>query len=255
MAGEALHQHLFEDEDDDEDPWPRVEPRARRMALFISISNLLVALVLVMALLDPLGLWEEEQKRRTRDPWDIWGIGPVTPVITLEVVNSTPTQHIVRVLRVGNALGENIDLAAFKYDLGIDGGLVFESGEIALQNISGDWHGIDVTWDDKGFADINPGNGQAERARSAGGPYTDRRQPQIRIEAVQSGFQEDVSNQKSEGLISVSFTDNDRDGDLSAGDVFHVETYDGDGTGPEGLILRLIYDITDEVSATLHLSQ
>ncbi len=117
---------------------------------------------------------------------------------------------------------QNHPLEAFQYSLKDDGGMTKQFGEIALQNVSGRWHGVDVTWDDNGTNDVTPGNQKADRNESAGGPYGDPFQAQTRIDDVLNSSQPDREYQKSEGVISVLFYDNDFDGNLSVGDYFNV---------------------------------
>jgi len=98
-----------------------------------------------------------------------------------------------------------------------------QHGTVGLKNVSGDWFGIDVTWDDDGNNDTNINNGKADRAENAGGSYTDAIQAQIRIQAVINGSQNNVSFQRSEGVISASFHDNDFNGILSNDDYFIIK--------------------------------
>ena len=148
---------------------------------------------------------------------------------------------------------KNIALESFQYFLKDATGLTRQFGEIALQNISGQWHGIEVTWDDTGGSDTKPGNGRSDRADSAGGPYNDPRQAQIRIDSIRSGSQDHDNIQKSEGLISVSFSDNDRNGKLTAGDRFSVQGNRPEHPANDEWRLEIKYDITDDTIGSFRL--
>ena len=91
------------------------------------------------------------------------------------------------------------------------GGDALGHGEIAMQNITGDLHGIDQ----------NYGGNEAELQ-----------------ERVQTVKDDDGSN------FPVKFSDNDRDGKLSAGDRFHVYGSKGGSNGPaeDGWKLEVKYD-------------
>jgi len=244
--------HSDEDYDEDyDDPWQN-QKGTPRMALFAVLSNVILALVFIVAFFDPIGIWEDDDDdEEDRSPWyDGFTWEDPVPLVTLDVIKNADDDYIVRVLKVS----DNYDLPVYQFQLLDETGSMRQSGEIELQNLSARWRGIDVTWDDKGNADINPGNRKADRSAMAGGSYTDPAQAQRRIEAIQAGFQMDVWNQKSEGNISVSFTDNDRDGKLTSGDVFHVRGYnDIHHPASDGYSLRVLYDITDDVAGTIRL--
>ena len=147
----------------------------------------------------------------------------------------------------------NYDLTGFQYFIKDPTCLTHQFGEIALQNISGQWKGIDVTWDDDERADTTVGNAEADRANSAGGQYSDPSKAQLRIDAVQTGYQNTTANQKSEGIISVSFSDNDRNGKLTAGDQFMVRGNSRDHPANDDWRLEVKYDITDDTIGTFKL--
>ena len=148
-----------------------------------------------------------------------------------------------------------IRLEDYQYYLKDGSGITKQFGEVALQNLSGKWHGIDATWDDDGTADTNQGNDKADRGNDAGGAYNDTTQAQIRIDAVQAGSQETVDYQKSEGTISVSFIDNDYDGKLTAGDQFLVRGNSDTHTANDDYRLELKYDITGDTVASVRLNE
>ena len=127
-----------------------------------------------------------------------------------EVVSSTPFaqftssknsngDYYVTVVRVS----EDYDLEAFSYFLKDSTGTTSEFGEIAMQNLSGNVVGVDVSYDatcdDSCDADL-----------------------QTRSDAV---------NDDNGAVYAVTFNDNDRDGKLSAGDKF---TARGSGSGSDG---------------------
>ena len=147
----------------------------------------------------------------------------------------------------------NIELESFHYFLRDSNDLTQQFGEIALQNLSGDWHGIDVTWDDDGSADTNQGNNKADRSAGAGGAYSDPDQAQIRIDDIQAGTQGSKDHQKSEGTISVSYQDNDRDGKLTAGDSFLILGNDATHKANDDYTLDLKYDLNDNVVGSVGL--
>lgn len=128
--------------------------------------------------------------------------------------------EIVRVQFIGPL--KNVELESFQYDLRNQNGNYLQSGIIGLDNLSGGWLGIDVTWDDDGDNDIYPGNGQADRSDYAGGPYSDPIQAQIRINDVISGNQSGKPNQANEGIILLSFYDSDLNGKLTSNDYFFI---------------------------------
>lgn len=167
------------------------------------------------------------------------------PVVVLDSSRDSNDDYRVHVIKAN----PSVRIDDFQYYLKDVSGLTKQFCEIALQNISGDWHGVDVTWDDDGSADPNS-NGKADRSDDAGGPYTDTTQAQTRIDAVQAGTQGTTDNQKSEGTISVSFTDNDYNGKLTSGDLFLVQGNDATHTANDDYHLVLRFDITDDVVAS-----
>jgi len=144
--------------------------------------------------------------------------GESSPMISLKSTRNDDGSYTV----IFTNVYKEFSLNPWFYFLKAETGLTKEFGKIALQNISGYWHGIDVTWDDNGTLDMIPGNHLADRNYSAGGPYSDPFQAQIRLDAVIQGFQSEKKHQKGEGVISVSFYDDDYDGNLSVGDYLMV---------------------------------
>ena len=143
------------------------------------------------------------------------------PVLRSRILTSSTNEdgsYIVMVVKV--KAGWNLD--RFTFHLKKPDGLTFQYGSVSLQNFSGTWRGIDVTWDDDGPNDVVPGNNQSDRGVSAGGAYPDPEQAQVRINSVKQGYQNNISNQVNEGNISVSFHDKDLDGNLTAGDTFVI---------------------------------
>ena len=144
-------------------------------------------------------------------------------------------------------------LETFQYILRDNNGLSEQFGEIALSNFSGQWHGIDVTWDDNGPHDQMTGNGLADRAASAGGPYHDPEQAQDRIEAVKAGYQDATPDQNEAGAISVSFIDTDLDGKLTAGDQFIIRGSSDDHPADDDYRLEIKFKLTDDTIGTFML--
>jgi len=175
--------------------------------------------------------------------------GEAAPIVQIDCTEDSNGDYQCRVIKIS----KNYDLEAFQYFLKDQTGLTKQFGEIALQNISGDWHGVDVTWDDDGSADTNQGNNKADRAEGAGGAYTDSDQAQIRLDDVQAGPQGAKDNQKSEGTISVRFNDNDRNGKFTAGDQFTVRGNEATHTADDDYKLEIKYDITDDTIGSFKL--
>ena len=134
------------------------------------------------------------------------------------------------------ATSSNKNLTFIKYSLKDQDNNTWQSGEVCLQNLSGNWEGIDVTWDGK----------TKNRTDANGGNYSDPEQAQIRIDAIREGNQQNESFQKNEGLISVSFNDNDLSGTLSAGDMFSIKGNDDLHVANDSYFFEIYYDLTDE---------
>ncbi len=112
-----------------------------------------------------------------------------------------------------------------------------------------------MTWDDNGPADAEPGNGLADRPNiwSADGPFSDPAQAQIRIDAVQAGVQDAKDNQKGEGVISVSFRDNNFDGKLTAGDTFDILGNGAIHTANDDYRLEIKFDLSGDTIGSFKL--
>lgn len=138
----------------------------------------------------------------------------------------------------------------FTYKLRKPDGLNLEHGSVSLHNFSGIWAGIDVTWDDNGSNDVVLGNNRSDRSVTAGGAYSDPEQAQIRINSVKQGYQHNISNQWSEGTISVSFHDLDLDGNLTAGDTFVIQGNTESHPANDEIRFILLYDVltTEDIS-------
>jgi len=168
---------------------------------------------------------------------------PIAPVMVLKSHDATNGSYQVQIIGISH----DFNLSSYKFYLMNSNNVSQQSGEIALQNISGVWHGVDVTWDDDGDNDINPGNNKADRAESANGSYSDTTQAQIRIDDVQAGSQSNKDHQKSEGTISVSFFDDDTNGKLTKGDYFYVRGNEPQHQADDSWQMVIQHDITNEV--------
>ncbi|OIR09630.1 MAG: hypothetical protein BEU05_02595 [Marine Group III euryarchaeote CG-Bathy2] len=130
---------------------------------------------------------------------------------------SSSGDYYVTVLTVSTKHG----LENFSYFLKDSTGTTNEFGEIAMQNLSGNVVGIDVSYsdtcDDSCDADL-----------------------QTRSDAV---------NADSGAVYAVTFSDNDRDGKLSAGDKFTVRGsgHSSDGPAEDDWSLEVKYDNTGDV--------
>lgn len=139
----------------------------------------------------------------------------------------------------------NDSVEAFQFRLNDNSSTTIQEGEIGMQNISGRWHGIDITWDGKA----------ATRDEDNGGSYSDATQAQNRMDDVRDGNSPSgTAYQKGEGAISVSYYDNDHDGYLSDGDHFTIR---GNG-GPhhpanDTYEFQLFYDLQQETIGSVGL--
>ena len=213
----------------------------------------LIAIVIVGLL--AIGGWlypmDDDEEDENGDEWDL----EVVQIILLEATQGSDNSIVVTVV---GTLGAEASLTDFSYFLRDGSGLTQQFGLIGLGNHtsrsqeSDVWHGIDITWDDDGDHDLDPGNGVADRNASAGGPYSDPRQAQIRIDGVQAGVQGATPHQKSEGTISVSFIDGDRDGKLTQGDRFIIRAFSKDHTANYDYRLDIQYEPTgDTIGSSL----
>ena len=137
---------------------------------------------------------------------------------------------------------QNYSLESFKYYLKKQDGRTEQFGKIALQNLSGRWGGVDVTWDDNGSNDLDPGNHQSDRNSTDGGAYSDPLQAQIRIDDIINGTQENKTHQRSEGTISVSYYDRDLNGLFSAGDTFVIQGNNDQHPANDDYYLEICYE-------------
>lgn len=153
-------------------------------------------------------------------------------VLALDSTKRSNGDYSVTVL--SQSIAQSLD--SFEYTLKDKAGSPIQSGEIALQNLSGKWHGIDVTNDGK-TADH----------------YTDADQAQVRIDDVQAGNQSAKPYQKGEGTISLSFFDNDKDGQLTAGDMFMAQGNDGTHMAEDGYAFEITYGTQNKVVGTVTL--
>ena len=211
--------------------------RKSRLPAIVCVCTVLLLLVIVPT---ALYVWASS--------FETYG-GGYAPMIQIDCTEDSNGNYRCKVIKISH----NMDLEAFQYYLKDTTGLTRQFGEIALQNISGDWHGVDVTWDDGGSADVAPYNYRADRAIEAGRDYSDPRQAQIRIDDVRAGYQASKNAQKSEGPISVSFDDNDRNGKLTAGDDFIVRGNSLDHPANDDYRLEIKYDISDDTIGTFKL--
>ncbi len=200
-------------------------PAIACVCLVVSLLTIVSAILYVMA-----------------SSYDAYGYGGHSPIVQIDCTEDSNGDYHCKVIKISM----NYDLEAYQYFLKDNTGLTKQFGEIGLQNISGDWHGVDVTWDDNAQADLIPGNHFADRHTNAGGAYTDPYQAQVRLDDVQTGYQGTKGNQKGEGTISVLFNDKDRNGKLTAGDEFLIRGNSRDHTANDDYKLEIKYDITDD---------
>ena len=127
--------------------------------------------------------------------------GESAPIATFTVETSSGGEYYVKVIKVS----KQEDLAAFSYFLKDETGSTYVGGngfgEIALQMIAGEEHGIERTY-----------NGDDDQLASRAQNVTD----------------DDGSE------YPVNFNDNDRDGKLSAGDQFTLFGSGNSANGPAG---------------------
>jgi len=168
---------------------------------------------------------------------NFWGEDEI-PEIKLASTRTSEFTYRVTVTKAS----PKVNLNDFSFNLKDGFKLVYQTGKLGLQNTSGLWEGVDVTWDDSGLNDGLPGNGNADRIASAGGPYEDPFQAQVRIHDVMIGGQGNTSYQRSEGAISVAFTDANLDGTLSYGDQFTVQGHSGFHPANDNHLLEIWYD-------------
>ena len=138
------------------------------------------------------------------------------PIATFTVESSSGGEHYVKVVKVS----KQEDLARFSYFLKDESGSTYAGGngfgEIALQMIAGEEHGVERTY--------SGDDAQLERRAS-------------------NVTNDDGSN------FPVQFNDNDRDGKLSAGDQFTVFGTGNSANGPaaDGWRLDIQFDATGDI--------
>ncbi len=125
--------------------------------------------------------------------------GDTSPFAQFTSSKNSGGDYYVTVVKVST----KYDLEAFSYFLKDSTGTTSEFGEIAMQNLSGNVVGIDVSYDAK--CDDSCDNDLQTRS--------------------------DAVDDDSGSVYAVTFNDNDRDGKLSAGDKF---TARGSGSGSDG---------------------
>ena len=143
--------------------------------------------------------------------------GEASPFGQFTSTVSSNGEYYVTVITVST----NHDLEAFNYFLKDASGSTNEFGEIAMQNLSGNVVGVDVSYDavcgDSCDADL-----------------------QTRSDAV---------NDDSGSVYAVTFNDNDRDGKLSAGDKFTARGsgHSSDGPADDDWSMEVKFDNTGDV--------
>jgi hypothetical protein len=148
---------------------------------------------------------------------------PGPPFAQFTSTKSSGGDYYVTVVQVST----KYDLEAFSYFLKDSTGTTIEFGEIAMQNLSGNVVGIDVSYDD-----TCDDNCDADL--------------QTRSDAV---------NDDSGAVYAVTFNDNDRDGKLSAGDKFTARGsgHSSDGPADDDWSLEVKFDNTGDVVASKRL--
>jgi flagellin-like protein len=142
--------------------------------------------------------------------------GESAPIATFTVESSSGGEYYIKVIKVS----KQEDLAGFSYFLKDDTGSTYVGGngfgEIALQMIAGEEHGIERTY--------TGDDGQLERRA------------------------DNVTNDDG-SEYPVQFNDNDRDGKLSAGDQFTVKGTGNSANGPaqSGWKLDIQYDPNGDI--------
>ncbi len=143
--------------------------------------------------------------------------GDTSPFAQFTSTKNSSGDYYVTVVKVST----KYDLEAFSYFLKDGTGTTSEFGEIAMQNLSGNVVGIDVSYDakcdDSCDADL-----------------------QTRSDAV---------NDDNGAVYAVTFNDNDRDGKLSAGDKFTARGsgHSSDGPADDDWSLEVKFDNTGDV--------
>lgn len=166
--------------------------------------------------------------------------GENAPIMVMDSTKRSDGSYQISVI----SISAKKDIEAFQFFLKDELGRTVQDGEVGLQNISGVWHGVDITWDGKA----------ASRADDNGGAYTDNAQAQERIDDVDAGNSPSgTAYQKGEGVISVYYYDNDFDGKLTAGDIFNVKGNGATHTADDDFEFELKYDITGDIVGTVGL--
>ena len=174
---------------------------------------------------------------------------PKSPIVQLECSPMGDDNYTCSVIKIS----DDKSLSSYHIFLMDPEGRTIQNNKIELQNLSGEWYGIDVTWDDNGGFDTEQENGVADRSTNAGGAYSDPAQAQSRIDSVKEGYQSDRLYQRGEGTISVSFYDYDQNNILSAGDAFHIQGNSSKHKANDEYRLQIRYIPNDDVIGTFRL--
>ena len=165
--------------------------------------------------------------------------GESSPILVMDSTKRSDGSYQISVI----SISAKKDIEAFQFYLKDDLSRTQQDGEVGLQNISGQWHGVDITWDGK----------TSSRADENGGAYADTTQAQKRIDGVQAGSQTSGNYQKAEGTISVYFYDNDFDGKLTPGDIFNVKGNSATHTADDDWTFDLKYDLSGDIVGSVTL--
>ncbi len=149
------------------------------------------------------------------------------PIATLYAEKNSDGAYDIQVVKVS----AKKDIESFKFFLKTDSGMTHIYGEIALQNISGEVQGVESeeSWD------VKYPEGDADLAARA-----------YDVEHENNTCDQDDT---TDGLFPVVFYDNDRDGKLSAGDLFVVRgaDYSDDYEAETGWMFEVQYDLTNDI--------
>ena len=143
--------------------------------------------------------------------------GDTSPFAQFTSSKNSGGDYYVTVVKVST----KYDLEAFSYFLKDSTGTTSEFGEIAMQNLSGNVVGIDISYEST--CDTSCDNDLQTRS--------------------------DAVNDDSGSVYAVTFNDNDRDGKLSAGDKFTARGsgHSSDGPAQDDWSLEVKFDNTGDV--------